>query len=147
MAHILVFDFFSVFFCPFDSRNELEAYTIWPGIWVYNWFTVYCRAGGGAGVPSQLIPITGCPGELRASLPLQIATDFPAAVCPVCPGVPALPLVSNTSLAAPSPGDTEPAVQSGVSNFDIHLHQLLELYCSENQKSYDKSIFTVFWAP
>ena len=105
MAHILVFDFFSVFFCPFDSRNEPEAHTIWLGMSLQLIYSVmlgrwWCRC------TISIDTNYGCPGELRARLPLQIATDFPAAVCPVCPGVPALPLVSNTSLAAPSPGDS-----------------------------------------
>ena len=54
--------------------------------------TIDLQCNAGAGVPSQLIPITPCPGEPRARLLLQIATDFPAAVSL---GVPALPLVSN----------------------------------------------------
>ena len=75
---------FSVLLTPEMSPHNLAGHE--------STIDLQCNAGAGAGVPSQLIPITPCPGEPRARLPLQIATDFPAAVSP---GVPALPLVSN----------------------------------------------------
>ena len=105
MAHILVFAFFSVFFCPFDCRNEPEAHTIWLGMRLKLIYSVmlgrwWCWCTISIDTNYRV------PRRAACCLPLQIATDFPAAVCPVCPGVPALPLVSNTSLAAPSPGDS-----------------------------------------
>ena len=99
------FDFFSAFFCPFDSRNEPEAHTIWLGMSLQLIYSVmlgrwWCWCTISIDTNYRV------PRRAACEPPLQIATDFPAAVCPVRPGVPALPLVSNTSLAAPSHGDS-----------------------------------------
>ena len=61
------FDFFSVFFCPFDSRNEPEAYTIWLGMSLQLIYSVllgrwwcWCTI--------SIDTNYRCPGELRARL-------------------------------------------------------------------------------